>query len=87
MNMKKFKNIIALSLAGILTTAAFAGCGSSPEPSAAPAPAEETTAPEAAPEAEAPEASTEAETPAEGSEGSVLNIYCWNEEFKSRVTE
>ena len=47
MNMKKFKNIIALSLSGILTTAAFAGCGSSPEPSAAPAPAEETTAPEA----------------------------------------
>lgn len=87
MNMKKFKNIIALSLSGILTTAAFAGCGSSPEPSAAPAPAEETTAPEAVPEAEAPEASAEAETPNESSEGSVLNIYCWNEEFKSRVTD
>ncbi len=87
MNMKKFKNIIALSLSGILTTAAFAGCGSSPEPSAAPASAEETTAPEAAPEAEAPEASVEAETPNEGNEGSVLNIYCWNEEFKSRVTD
>lgn len=85
--MKKFKNIIALSLSGILTTAAFAGCGSSPEPSAAPAPAEETTAPEAVPEAEAPEASAEAETPNESSEGSVLNIYCWNEEFKSRVTD
>lgn len=85
--MKKFKNIIALSLSGILTTAAFAGCGSSPEPSAAPASAEETTAPEAVPEAEAPEASVEAETPNESSEGSVLNIYCWNEEFKSRVTD
>ncbi len=87
MNTKKFKNIIALSLSGILTTAAFAGCGSSPEPSAAPASAEETTAPEAVPEAEAPEASVEAETPNESSEGSVLNIYCWNEEFKSRVTD
>ena len=33
------------------------------------------------------EAVGEVETPAPSAEGKVLNIYCWNEEFKSRVTD
>ncbi len=75
-------------LSALLTTAMLAsmlvGCGSSNE-----APAASTdAAPAASTEAktEAP-ASTEAAEPAAADEGKVLNIYCWNEEFKSRLTD
>lgn len=57
--MKRFKKILALSLAATMTVAALAGCGSKPAPSAG----------------------------TSGAEGKVLNIYVWNEEFKSRVTD
>ena len=74
-------------LSALLTTAMLAsmlvGCGSSNE-----APAASTdAAPAASTEAktEAP-ASTEAAEPA-AEEGKVFNIYCWNEEFKSRLTD
>lgn len=43
-----------------------------------------------APAAEAPAASTEEAAPAADTasdEGKVLNVYCWNEEFKTRVTD
>lgn len=61
--MKKFKKVLALSLAAVMTTAALAGCGSksASNSNATTAPLEQ--------------------------EGSVLNIYVWNEEFKSRVTD
>jgi len=79
--MRKFKSILALSLAGILTAATLAGCGAKEEAAApAEAPAAEAEAPAA--EAEAPAA----EEAAAAEEGKILNIYCWNEEFKSRVT-
>ena len=75
-------------LSALLTTAMLAsmlvGCGSSNE-----APAASTdAAPAASTEAktEAP-ASTEAAEPAAAEEGKVFNIYCWNEEFKSRLTD
>ena len=69
-------------LSGILAAAmvfSLAACGSSAEAPAAEAPA-----------ADAPAATEEAveEAVAEATEqGAVLNIYCWNEEFKSRVTD
>ena len=72
-------------LSSILAAAmvfSLAACGSSAE------------APEAEAEAPAADAATEEateaveEAAAEATEqGSVLNIYCWNEEFKSRVTD
>jgi len=68
-------------LSGILAAAmvfSLAACGSSAE-----APAEAPAA-DAATE-EATEAVEEAAAEAV-EQGSVLNIYCWNEEFKSRVT-
>ena len=75
-------------LSALLTTAMLAsmlvGCGSNNE-----APAASTdAAPAASTEAktEAP-ASTEAAEPAAAEEGKVFNIYCWNEEFKSRLTD
>ncbi len=73
--MKKFKKGLALSLAAIMTMASLAGCGSKTDTpqttTAAPASNGETTA--------APDSTS--------AEGSVLNIYVWNEEFKSRVTD
>ncbi|MBR3347179.1 MAG: hypothetical protein IKG37_08885, partial [Solobacterium sp.] len=34
-----------------------------------------------------PAATEETTTAAAGEEGKVLNIYCWNEEFKSRLED
>lgn len=66
--------LVLTMVAGVM-----AGCGSSqteaPVDDAAEAPATE---------------STDAKTPVEtetGEEGTTLNIYCWNEEFKSRLTD
>ena len=73
-------------LSALLTTAMLAsmlvGCGSSND---APAAASSEAAPAASTEAAA---STEvASTEAATEEGKVFNIYCWNEEFKSRLTD
>ena len=69
-------------LSALLTTAMLAsmlvGCGSSND---APAAASSEAAPAASTEAAA---STEVAEPA-AEEGKVLNIYAWNEEFKSRL--
>ena len=76
--MRKFKKALALSLATVMTVASLAGCGSKADANAttaAPANNDATTA--AAGET----------TAAPAAEGSVLNIYVWNEEFKSRVTD
>lgn len=78
--MKKLNKFMALALAGMMTVASLAGCGAKQE-AAAPA-ADAGT--EAAPAAEA-STDASAETAA-ADEGKVFNIYCWNEEFKSRVT-
>ena len=73
-------------LSALLTTAMLAsmlvGCGNSND---APAAASSEAAPAASTEAAA---STEvASTEAATEEGKVFNIYCWNEEFKSRLTD
>ena len=72
------KKLVSLLMVATMAASMFAGCGSSE----AAAPAE--TAPAAttdAPAADAPAADAAAD------QGSVLNIHCWNEEFKSRVTD
>ena len=73
-------------LSALLTTAMLAsmlvGCGNSND---APVAASSEAAPAASTEAAA---STEvASTEAATEEGKVFNIYCWNEEFKSRLTD
>ena len=92
------KRFISLAAVSAMTLASLAACGSSSTPqttAAATTAAAATAAPAttAAPaETKAPEttaAATEApkeEAPA-SDEGKVLNIYCWNEEFKSRLTD
>ncbi len=83
--MKKFKSIMALGLAGVLAAAALTGCGSSS------ASTESAATEEAAPAADTTsggETSDDAAAvEAAGDEGTVLNIYCWNEEFKTRLTD
>ena len=71
------KKLLSSLLSVAMVSALLVGCGSTAAP-AAEAPAAE------APAAEAPAA--EAAAPA-ADEGKVLNIYCWNEEFKSRLTD
>ena len=81
------KKVLSTLLATAMVASILAGCGGSAE---APAPAAEAPAAteEAAPaaEEEAPAAEETAEAPA-ADEGKVLNIYAWNEEFKSRITD
>ena len=84
------RKVISTLLAVSMVASLLAGCGSA----AAEAPAAEAPAAEAAAEEEAPAAEEEAEAPAAeeateaaAEEGKVLNIYCWNEEFKSRLTD
>ncbi len=97
------KKIVSIMLTAAMTATLLAGCGQAAAPAAeapaAEAPATEEAAPadeapaaeEAAPADEAPAAEEEAapadDTAAAADEGSVLNIQCWNEEFKSRVTD
>jgi len=96
--VKKFKKAIALSLS-LAMGLSLAACGDKKEETTTAAtteaPAETTT--EAAKDTEAPAETTAADTeaPAEttaaapdlSADGKVLNIYCWNEEFKSRLTD
>ena len=85
------KKALSALLATAMVATLLAGCGSAPA-AEAPAPAAtEEAAPAAAEEEEAPaeeaveEVAEAADAAAE--EGKVLNIYCWNEEFKSRLTD
>ncbi len=86
------KKLLSVLLSSAMLASVLAGCGGG----AAEAPAADDTATEAPAadaetEAEAPAADAEAEAPADDTaaaeEGKVLNIYCWNEEFKSRITD
>ena len=92
------KKIVSIMLTAAMTATLLAGCGSTAADTAAPAAAAEEAAPaaeEAAPAADeaAPAADAAADTAAADTaasadgEGKVLNIQCWNEEFKSRVTD
>ena len=78
------KRTLSLLLAAACTAALLAGCGSSSSPAPA---AEEPAAGETeATEEEAP-AEDAGEAEAASDEGKVLNIYCWNEEFKTRLKD
>ncbi len=78
------KRTLSLLLAAACSAALLAGCGSSSSPAPA---AEEPAAEETeATEEEAP-AEDAGEAEAASDEGKVLNIYCWNEEFKTRLKD
>ena len=75
------KKVISALLATAMVATMFAGCGSKADDAA-------TTTDDAAATTDDAAAADDAaaeEAPAE-EEGKVLNIYCWNEEFKSRLT-
>ncbi|MBO5303895.1 MAG: carbohydrate ABC transporter substrate-binding protein [Lachnospiraceae bacterium] len=78
------KKIISTILCASMAVSMFAGCGGNTESTASEGTAEETAKDETAAAEESADAEGAAET-AEG--GKVLNIYCWNEEFKSRLTD
>ena len=80
--MKKFKKAMALSLAMAMGLSVVACGGTSDATTAAATEADKT-------EADSTEAESTEATSAEGTDASasVLNIYCWNEEFKSRLTD
>ena len=83
------KRLLALSMAMIMAVGSLAGCGED-KPAAGgdptQAPADNKT--EATP-TEKPVLNEDVEVAdiTEEEEGKVLNIYCWNEEFKSRLTD
>ena len=82
------KKAISALLSTAMVASLLVGCGSGSTDTAAPAnDAAADTATEAPAEDAAPadDAAAEEAAPA-GDEGQVLNIYCWNEEFKSRLT-
>lgn len=71
------KRLIALLSIAAMTGTMFMGCGSSTDTAITDSTAADSTA-----EATGDGAATLAQDT-----GSVLNIYCWNEEFKSRITD
>ena len=83
------KKVISALLSVAMVATLLVGCGQSAAPAEeAPAATEETAeeAPAAEEEAPAAEEATEEAAPA-AEEGKVLNIRCWNEEFKTRITD
>ena len=75
------KKVLSALLATAMVATMFAGCGSKADDTA-------TTTDDAAATTDDAAAGDDAaaeDAPAE-EEGKVLNIYCWNEEFKSRLT-
>lgn len=79
------KKVLSALLATAMITAMLAGCGSEPAASesqtSSEAPVSESSSSEPSSEA----ADTESAEAAD--EGKILNIYCWNEEFKTRLTD
>ena len=84
------KRLLALSMAAIMTVGSLTACGgdtadtSSTTPDTSASTTETTAEPTKAPELDT---TVEAADISEEVEGKVLNIYCWNEEFKSRLTD
>ena len=75
MKKRVLSTLLALAMVGTMLT----GCGGDASQSSAPAADNKT-------EESAPAADTDAEAPADEAveQGKVVNIYCWNDEFKSR---
>ena len=78
--MKRKALSILLTVATVATM--LVGCGDTTTNNDTPT---STTPAESTPAASTDAESTDADVAAD--EGKVLNIYCWNEEFKSRVTD
>ncbi|MCX4341195.1 MAG: carbohydrate ABC transporter substrate-binding protein [Lachnospiraceae bacterium] len=88
------KKLLSALLSVAMLTGILAGCGNDATTPAAdsstteaPAADTQTEAPATDDAAEEPAADDAAETAPAADEGKVLNIYCWNEEFKSRITD
>lgn len=88
------KKLLSALLSAAMLTGILAGCGNDATTPAAdsstteaPAADTQTEAPATDDAAEEPTADDAAETAPATDEGKVLNIYCWNEEFKSRITD
>lgn len=89
------KKVVSAFLCAAVAGSMLAGCGANQQAAqeaaavseAVDAAVAEAVVEEAAEEAAVEEAVDEAVADAALSEGQVLNIYCWNEEFKSRVTD
>lgn len=71
------KKVLSALLAATMVAGMLTGCGGGG--------AEQSSAP--APSSEASKTESSAEVTPAAEEGTVLNIYCWNEEFKSRLVE
>ena len=79
------KKVLSALLATAMITAMLAGCGSEPAASES-----QTTSEAPVSESSSSEPSSEAadtESAEAADEGKILNIYCWNEEFKTRLTD
>lgn len=74
------KKVLSTLLATVMLMSMLTGCGSS-EPATNNEPVASTDATKEV------VASTEATKDETSAEGKILNIYCWNEEFKSRLTD
>lgn len=83
--MKK-KIISALLCASMVATMA-AGCGNDSDAAADAGTATDNNAAAPATEAAEPAGDAAASDAAASDEGKILNIYCWNEEFKSRIED
>lgn len=81
------KKLLSVILSVAMVSAILAGCGEAAAPAAEAAPATEEAAPAEDAAAEAPAEDAAAEETAAADEGKIFNIYCWNEEFKSRITD
>ena len=73
------KKLISALLSVAMISALLAGCGSKPAEEVKETPAAEQTE-------QTTEATVEEAVEVAADTGKVLNIYCWNEEFKSRLT-
>ena len=78
------RRIVSMMLVAAMGTALLAGCGGNTANSSTAEKSNDTAKEDTAPVTET--AGTDAET-GTSDEGKVLNIYCWNEEFKSRLTD
>ncbi|MDE7331969.1 MAG: carbohydrate ABC transporter substrate-binding protein [Lachnospiraceae bacterium] len=77
------KKLLSAILSTVMIASLLAGCGGKAEEQA-PAPAQEETSQEAPAQDQAQEEAP-AQEEASADEGKVLNIYCWNDEFKRRI--
>ena len=81
------KRLLALSMAMIMAVGTLAGCGEEKPAGGDPTQAPDNQQTEATPtEKPVLDENVEVVDISEEEEGKVLNIYCWNEEFKSRLT-